>query len=581
MKLNSATTRRLVLRALWPAAALATLGMAACRDITNLDESAATFISPDKFFQNDAQAITAVNGVYAPLMSWNGWKQPAQHSIMCDDNEMLCWNWMGGGFAGQWAGQWYNQDNSTWFGDYQMIERANVVVENVANSSAISDATKKASTGQALFARGYAYFDLVRRFGGVPIRTKSYVPDENLGKQARSPVDSVFLQIASDLREAAGLLPATYAQPNGRGLPTKAAAWGLLAKVYLHMAGEEVKNTSLAGARAAYLDSARLAAQEVMNDNTVRLEANYKDLFDVAKQNTSPEILFAVQGAKVNLNGSNIPPFTIPQGDCTLVGGCGLGFLSVREDFYKTFDPADKRVEPNVMIAHAWEYTATKYGKVRVLAQDSLDILNARGMVVSDKQFDWQAWTEGCGAFGTRFDTLTLRTAPGATTTTTAVVGVARPVYMLKYADPSAAGASEYANSNNFIIIRYADVLLVFAEAENEKNGPTAAAYAAINQVRTRAGLPALSGLDQASFRQAVWQERSHELYGEFQARFDLIREGRYLTEMNKPSTIADYANVTVSGQKVCRPRQEYQELLNIPQRELAANPLMTQNPGY
>src|SRR3712207_7667251 len=48
-------------------------------------------------------------------------KQPAQHSIMCDDNEMLCWNWMGGGFTGNWSGQWYNQDNSVWFGDYQMI----------------------------------------------------------------------------------------------------------------------------------------------------------------------------------------------------------------------------------------------------------------------------------------------------------------------------------------------------------------------------------------------------------------------------------------------------------------------------
>ncbi|MFL5581283.1 MAG: RagB/SusD family nutrient uptake outer membrane protein, partial [Gemmatimonadaceae bacterium] len=70
---------------------------------------------------------------------------------------------------------------------------------------------------------------------------------------------------------------------------------------------------------------------------------------------------------------------------------------------------------------------------------------------------------------------------------------------------------------------------------------------------------------------------RAHELYGEFQGRFDLIREGRYLTVMNQNTTIADLR----PNSGICRPRQEFQELLNIPQRELAANPLMTQNPGY
>src|SRR5438034_6984059 len=114
-------------------------GPAACR----LEETGATFISPDAFYQNDAQAASAVNGVYAPLMDWNGWKQPAQHSIMCDDDEMLCWNWMGGGFSGQSAGQWYMQDNAVWFGDYRIIERANDVIENVARSGGISEGMKK------------------------------------------------------------------------------------------------------------------------------------------------------------------------------------------------------------------------------------------------------------------------------------------------------------------------------------------------------------------------------------------------------------------------------------------------------
>ena len=550
---------------------VAAVGPAACR----LEETGATFISPDAFYQNDAQAASAVNGVYAPLMDWNGWKQPAQHSIMCDDDEMLCWNWMGGGFSGQSAGQWYMQDNAVWFGDYQIIERANEVVANVARSAGITQAMKQTATGQALFARAYAYFDLVRRYGGVPLRLEAYTPDAQMGAKARSSVADVYQQIAKDLRDAAGLLPASYANPNGQGLPRAAAAWGLLAKVYLHMAGDQATGTPLAANKTAYLDSAGLAAQQVMSSGTASLEAKYMDLFDVNKQNTSAEVLFAVQGATVNLLGSNIPSFFGPRGDCGIVGGCGQGFMSVREDFYRTFEAGDKRAEANTAIAHTWEVTLSPFGRIRAIHTDSLATLRANGVVARDQAFRWGNWSEGCGSFEQQFDSLTLTDAADPTRTTTAVYAIGRPIYSLKYIDPQHTG-SEYAPANNFIILRYADVLLLFAEAENERNGPTGAAYAAINQVRQRAGLAPLAGLSQDEFRQAVWTERSHELYGEFQARFDLIREGRWLDVMNQRSTIPDYA-----PHGICRPRQAYQTLQPIPQRELAANPLLQQNPGY
>src|SRR5256714_373838 len=304
-------------------------GLAACR----LEETGATFISPDAFYQNDAQAASAVNGVYAPLMDWNGWKQPAQHSIMCDDDEMLCWNWMGGGFSGQSAGQWYMQDNAVWFGDYQIIERANEVVANVARSAGITQAMKQTATGQALFARAYAYFD-----------------------------------------------------------------------------------------------SAGLAAQQVMSSGTASLEAKYMDLFDVNKQNTSAEVLFAVQGATVNLLGSNIPSFFGPRGDCGIVGGCGQGFMSVREDFYRTFEVGDKRVEPNKAIAHTWEVTLSPFGRIRAIHTDSLATLRASGVVARDQAFRWGNWSEGCGSFEQQFDSLTLRDAADPTRTTTAIYAIGRPI---------------------------------------------------------------------------------------------------------------------------------------------------------
>src|SRR5512138_1076955 len=81
--------------ALLPALAV---GLASCQ--TDLTETSTNFISPDKFYQNDTQAQIAVNGVFQPLMDWNGWRQPAQHSVMCDEDETSCESWLGGGRNG-------------------------------------------------------------------------------------------------------------------------------------------------------------------------------------------------------------------------------------------------------------------------------------------------------------------------------------------------------------------------------------------------------------------------------------------------------------------------------------------------
>src|SRR5690606_29838644 len=78
----------------------------------------------------------------------------------------------------------------------------------------------------------------------------------------------------------------------------------------------------------------------------------------------------------------------------------------------------------------------------------------------------------------------------------------------------------------NFPLLRYADVLLMFAEAENEMNGPTEEAYDAVNQVRARAEAYAFTGLDQDDFRQAIRDERARELCFEGLRKFDLIRWG-------------------------------------------------------
>lgn len=139
-----------------------------------------------------------------------------------------------------------------------------------------------------------------------------------------------------------------------------------------------------------------------------------------------------------------------------------------------------------------------------------------------------------------------------------------------KYWDPSPC--AEFAARNNFMIIRYADVLLMYAEAINEINGPTAEAYDAINQVRTRArngNLSAnpqnLAGLSQAQFRDAVLEERGWELCFEGHRRWDLLRTGKYISTLQS-------AGIPVSQKNLLYP---------IPQHQIDVNEALTQNPGY
>lgn len=125
----------------------------------------------------------------------------------------------------------------------------------------------------------------------------------------------------------------------------------------------------------------------------------------------------------------------------------------------------------------------------------------------------------------------------------------------MKYIDRTATTKSQ--NSTNPIILRHADVLLTFAEAENEVAGPTPAAYAAINKVRARAELKDLqtvqAGLNKDSFREAVYLERRHEFVAKFHEWFDLKRQGRWLTAMN--NQIPLYPGASNPATPTCRPR--------------------------
>ena len=149
----------------------------------------------------------------------------------------------------------------------------------------------------------------------------------------------------------------------------------------------------------------------------------------------------------------------------------------------------------------------------------------------------------------------------------TGVTKVFPSFYFGKYVDRSVLLTSAQS-SINFPILRYADVLLMYAEALNEVQGPVADAYNSINQVRTRANTGTLvTGLSQSDFRDSLYAERRREFVQEAQRWFDLTRTGRLVQAVSKVGT---KTNISTKNY-----------LFPIPQSEINLNPALTQNTGY
>jgi hypothetical protein len=133
-------------------------------------------------------------------------------------------------------------------------------------------------------------------------------------------------------------------------------------------------------------------------------------------------------------------------------------------------------------------------------------------------------------------------------------------------------------SGKSFPLLRYADVLLVYAEAQNEADGgPNETAYAAINRVRERAGLAPLSGLTHEQFRDAVWKERMWELSAENQTWFDMARTRKAYEAAN--NWFVDLVGYALPTTGVAFQNKNLR--FPIPLREVQTNPNLEQNPGY
>lgn len=402
-----------------------------------------------------------------------------------------------------------------WDTNFNGIFRANTVLDQLAtNGGVLSDAVRQRTEGEAKFLRAFYYFDLVRYFGRVPLIDKALVPSEVL-QVPRSPVADVYNLIISDLQTAISNLPLTYdntvtADKANVGRATASAAKGLLALVYLTRSGPTYGIQGPGVASNEYAKALPLL-NEIIASGKYGFVAKYSDIFSYTNENNR-EVLFDVQ---------------------YISGGTGRG-----------------ATYPGLLVPTTY-FAAVKvpFAGAEEIKPVSNDLLNSYAATDVRKAFNFQPnYTTLTGFFETR-------------------------AFERKYVNETLRGVDRFDWPINFIVLRYTDVLMMKAECIlHGAGGSQSEVDAIVNQVRARAGLPAVSGVTLPQ----LLEERRREFAGEGLRWHDLVREGVVLTVMNAWIAKDDIRN------KITRNITADNIIYPIPQAELTAAPgLYDQNPGY
>ncbi|MBL7738559.1 MAG: RagB/SusD family nutrient uptake outer membrane protein [Chitinophagaceae bacterium] len=490
------------------------------------------------FWKTQADAIAGINAAYSSLLPDGGYMRctPLMLDTRGDDAKSNSpWDQMYN--TGKFA---LNSGNIAIYGwtyetYYQGVLRCNQVLDNVPGID-MDAALKDRIIGQAHFMRGLYYYHLVNFFGRVPLILQ--VPEISGFSVPQATVEQGWNQVISDFTEAAGKLPVKYSDitgpdKNDLGRATKGAAMAFLGKAHLF------KPTPDFAAAATQFKA-------VMDLNIYNLMPNYNNNFLETNENNI-ESVFEVQFSR-DAGGSELGWGGAPQP--------GWGKTSARAITYapRAFGWTDVQPTRSIFDEFHQEKTTTNAVDPRILAtifyNDTIDTH--------------------------------LPSTPMYTTTFQAKYA-ANPadfndLFCKKYQNYSGGRADEYdwRSGINERLIRFSDILLMYAECLNEQN-QTAQAYQHIQRVRTRAGLPDLATVRPNMTQQQMRDQIAHERLLEFCLeghRFDDIRRWGWLKDAAKLAVLKardpefnSYA-----------PGREY---FPIPQREIDLNPGYTQNSGY
>ncbi|MCF8715581.1 RagB/SusD family nutrient uptake outer membrane protein [Joostella atrarenae] len=501
------------------------ISMIGCSD---LEEEPVGILAPEGFFASPSDIQAAVDGSLTHAINETFWGRKLSIALMLrSDMVSLASNETRRVEMNEFTTLANNgMLIEFWPKAYQGIAAANLAIAGAEDVDA-SDAIKNPITAQAYFARAFYYFHLVRLFGEVPYIDEPITDVDATSNIEKSSVAEVYEKIIADLEYAETWLPKNTASA---AIPSQGAASSYLALVYLTRAG--TSNT-------ADFQSAYDYATKVIKSGTYSLDPNFQNLFNAEVIDASPEPIFALDYNNFEAENNaydQTAPMTGIRGDDRNDGG-GWSVAVPTLEVYTTWDSGDYR---------------------RAVSLD--DEASIGGTVVDYTQFDIS---------GHQF----AKNNP----------------YIAKYMryPGEYARANARATSHNYSMIRYAEVLLIAAEAAVEL-GDNGAALNYINQVRSRArmGGATKTGADiqyvfPASAVPAdltgtvtiddIMEERRLELAFEGKRWYDIVRR-----------QLGDEA-FSASGLEGAKPfftADDY--LLPLPEDELERNPnLLPQNPGY
>ena len=535
------------------AAALLMGSFSSCSDF--LDRYPLEELSDESFWKTEKDAEMAVSNLYNVLPTWD-----VDEAINSDDAvHGIKWA------AGNQSKGVYDPADYGWSGEYGYIRQANLVLEKIQEMDLSEDAYKKLE-GQARFFRAYTYFTLIRSFGAVPYIDKplELTDVENI---TRTPKDEVYAKVMEDFDIAIANLPVQWDEANS-GRITKGAAMAMKARAALYYnnwetAMTEAKNVMDLGQYELY-----------DKDNTGR----YKELFwEVA--DGCDEFILSVQ-------------FNAPTRTHYLIGWecfptLGWGGLNPTQSLVDAFE--DINGAPITSEASVYDPTNPFANR--------------------DPRLEVNVLHDGETMYG-----VTITVAPLSSSGNTGIGqhgdATATGYYQQKWLDPSIDPQSTgWDMGKDWVVIRYAEVLLTYAEAKNELSPLDPSAFDAVNQVRRRVGMPDLQNTDptkptycgtQDDLRKRIWNEWRVEFALEGGKRqWDIRRWGIAKDVLNAPFeglryTLVDDPNapkgdngkkcILYVGEPLKLAGSHYEDhnyLLPIPQTEIDLNPKLEQNPGY
>lgn len=501
---------------------------------SDLEEETFTFFSPNNFYTNAEDLNNSVTGVYDGFQGFFNDNQ-GYNMILEVVTKYYSPGYVGGKSDNTDYNVWRNPNNdeltvNIWGSCYSIINKVNVVLERGADIK-MDQALKERRFAEARFIRAICYYYLVRVYGGCAIPEGMTKGLEGL-EIPRKSVDETYDYIIADLEYCISKLPVKSAYGDAdKWRATKGAAQGLLGEVYL-------TRGSMTG-RSDYFTKSKQYSGEVIQSGEYRLEPDFKDLWYWwnTKNKNGTESVFSVQyGAYAGETNSRHQMWGFTFTDQSTGQAMWRRTLPSIEH-YLSYSDNDAR-KKGTFITKAYKTTDGKTIK------DSIEF------VAKDKGFmpGSKGWT-----------------APG-------------PGNVKHYDRSPESSSLGFARANEYLM-RYADVLLNYAESENELNGPTANAYEKVNMVRNRAKLPDLkAGLSKQAFSDSLYKERGWEFVGEVQLYFDALRTDRlgYDVKVHVENGIAQGIYGYIPPIKFY-PKKDF--LWKIPRYDMDSNPALEQNP--